>query len=100
MSPEDEQNLRMQRAAGIKYGSSGNVYARNTILAHALKSARKHSDITDKRKLKALIKLDVRSELKRSSYGFIDWTVILWFVLPTLIEWFVTWWLEDSSTTV
>lgn len=98
MNPDEEQNLRMQRAAGVTYGSSGNVYARNTILAYALESARYYRKVTNKNELKRLVKTDVRSKLKRENYGFIDWSIILWWVLPKLIEWFVTWWMNDLKT--
>ncbi|QDV49560.1 hypothetical protein [Gimesia fumaroli] len=97
MSPDAAQNLRMQKAAGITYGDSGDVYSRNTILAYALMSARNHRDVTNKRELKRLVKADVREQLSRDNYGIIDWTMLLWWVLPKLIEWFVTWWLEDNN---
>ena len=88
MRPQSEQDLRMQKAASKAPVCGGYYpYVQNSIRAIALEVLQHNEHITSKRKLKRLVREQVRSRLKRKNHSvsFIGWQVVLMWILPTLI---------------
>jgi len=72
MRPQSEQDLRMQKAASKAPVCGGYYpYVQNSIRAIALEVLQHNEHITSKRKLKRLVREQVRSRLKRKTIRFI-----------------------------
>lgn len=95
--PRETRNLTMQTALTAKFGRGKFFHVRNKLLSEALKTAELNQDLP-KDELKKLLKKNLRAKLKRSEYGAIPWMVIIWWVLPTLIEWFLKEWVIQRTT--
>jgi len=66
------------------------------LLGSALEVARKYEHITNRRQFKWMVKRELKLKV-RNQYSFITWQIILWWILPKLIEWFVIWWFKDRE---
>jgi len=96
---KNDQYIRMCSAAKDEIPAGRYASEQSQILGLAIKAARKYADIEDQKRFRRNVRREVRSELakQRSGYSFITWQVILWWILPSLIEWFVVWWFKDKG---
>lgn len=96
---KNDQYSRMCKAAKSQIPAKKYASEQSQILGLAIKAGRKYADITDKTRFRRNVRREVRSELEKqkSGYSFITWQIILWWILPKLIEWFVVWWFEDKA---
>jgi len=94
---DGERYTRMMFAAKHELPVSMYPAEQTQILAQALNIARQNQHITSHYRLKRIIKQELRKNLRRSDYGFITWQIILWWILPKLIDWFIAWWFRDKE---
>lgn len=66
------------------------------MLGIALQVARENEDETDRKKLRRAIKARIKQRA-RGEFTFIGWQVVLWWILPKLIDWFIAWWFRDKE---
>lgn len=92
----DNQYNRMFATARYEIPSGKYAVERSLVLTWALNIARENRGLS-KRDLKRKIRREVRSKLKEQKYGFITWQMLLWFLLPKLIDWFIVWWFSNSE---
>lgn len=94
---DGERYTRMMSAAKDELPSTHYTTEQTQILAQALNIARQNQHITSHYRLKRILKQELRKNLRRGDYGFITWQIILWWLLPKLIDWFIAWWFRDKE---
>lgn len=94
---DGERYTRMIHAAKFSLPVGKYTAERTQILAQALNIARQNQHITSRYRLKRILKQELRKNLRKGDYGFITWQIIIWWLLPKLIDWFIAWWFRDKE---
>ena len=93
---DGERYTRMMVAARHELRPGKYASSQAQMLALALEVARENEHITDKRIMRGIVKTRIKNRMK-GQYSFIGWQVILWWILPKLVDWFVLWWFRDKE---
>ena len=91
------QDQRMQSAFQEEFPHDEHSPVREQIKNHCKEYLRINGGIDyDVSSTKKYMRWYVKDRLNRRRYGFIEWQIIIWWILPTVIEWLVEWWLNDT----
>lgn len=92
-----EQDLRMQDAFRDEFPFDEYSPVREQIKNHCKAYLRMRGGINEDASVtKWSMKRFAKQRLNRRRYGFIEWQIIIWWILPTVIEWLIEWWLNDT----
>ena len=93
---DGERYTRMMFAARAELPFGDIAPASTQMLGIALQVARENEDETDRRKLRRAIKARIKKRA-RDQFTFIGWQIVLWWLLPKLLDWFIAWWFRDKE---
>lgn len=90
------KKLSMQRNLADEYGGGMFFYVRAKLLSKSYQIAEGNPNASED-ELRKMLKRELRPSLSRKQYGAIPWLTIIWWVLPSLIEWFLKQWFKDTK---
>jgi hypothetical protein len=96
MTNDGPRYSRMCQAARKELPATKYSKEQSQLLGAALEVAREYEHVNNKRQFKWIVKRELKRKVK-GQYTFITWQLILWWILPKLIEWFVVWWFQDKA---
>lgn len=85
------QEVGMRAAAKLHFGDRFDDLDVQEILAHALSCVREHDSVISRRTLRQIVRAEVRARMG------LFWTSLLWWAVPRLVAWVVTWWIENRN---